>query len=53
MEVAIVFRCEGQGRDGYSEEHGCDVSRIKTKQISDQRMRDVHQIRSQGCEQTE
>jgi len=24
----LFWRCEGQGRDGYSEEHGCDGSRI-------------------------
>ena len=40
----LFWRCEGQGRDGYSGEHECDGSRIETMQISDQKRKDVRQI---------
>ena len=29
----LFWRCEGQGRDGYSGENECDGSRIETMQI--------------------
>jgi len=40
----LCWRCDGQGRDGYSQEHECDDSRIYTMQISDRKRKDVRQI---------